>query len=169
MEILKEFHGAETVQLKGDLRIAGPDILKLNFEWHDVDGEIVFPKSPDSGRHFNLWQQTCFEAFVQLQSGEYFEINLSPNGAWNVYRFDSYRSPQPPQEYSGAELLESSFTSGKIEARFLIPGSDLKKIKAGLTAVLLLSNTRTTYWATKHSGPKPDFHLSENFNLERNL
>ena len=167
MEILKDFNSSETLQLKGELQFAGANIFKLNFEWIDQDSEIIFPKSPENGRHFNLWQQTCFEAFIQLPNGEYFEINLSPNGAWNVYRFDSYRTPQPPQEFVGAQLLESNCTSGKIEALFLLPVAGAKKIKAGLAAVLLLTNSRITYWSTKHAQSKPDFHLSENFNLER--
>ena len=167
MQALYDFHHAETVELRGELELTSSEIVKLTFQWSDKENEIIFPKSPESGRHFNLWQQTCFEAFIQTANGVYFEINLSTNGAWNVYRFESYRTPQPPQEYAGAELLHSAFTAQNIEARFLIPNADFKNTKVSLTAVLLLSNGRTSYWATKHGKVKPDFHLSENFNLER--
>ncbi len=169
MEILRDFHGSDTIELSGDLQVFASGVVKLVFEWRDSDLEIIFPKSPEGGRHLNLWQQTCFEAFIKSETSDYFEINLSTKGAWNVYRFDSYRSPQPPQEFPGAELLECSFTPGKLEARFLIPGANLKNVTAGLTAVMLLASGRTTYWSTRHAEGKPDFHLSENFTLERKL
>ena len=40
-----------------------------------------------------LWQHTCFEAFVRASSGsEYYEFNFSPSTQWAVYRFTDYRN-----------------------------------------------------------------------------
>jgi hypothetical protein len=166
VQALRDFFGTETIELRGDLQVQAGGVVIVSFEWVDRDNEIIFPKSPEGGRQLNLWQQTCFEAFIKTGASEYFEINLSTKGAWNVYRFDSYRSPQPPQEHPGAELLSCHLAPGNLEARLLIPGADLTKIQAGLTAVILLTSG-PTYWSLKHAGPKPDFHLAENFTLER--
>ena len=169
METLQEFKGSESITLNADIQLVSKEMFKIMFAWTDADNEIISPKSPEGGRHFNLWQQTCFEAFISAGAGEYYEINLSTKGAWNVYRFDSYRSPQPPQEFPGAELVECNSSPGKLEARFLVPGAGFNKTKACLTAVLTLTGGRTTYWSTRHAPAKPDFHLSENFTLERKL
>src|SRR5439155_8685213 len=39
-----------------------------------------------------LWQHTCFEAFVRCSAGEpYYEFNFAPSTQWAAYRFDGYR------------------------------------------------------------------------------
>src|SRR5512139_3820238 len=47
----------------------------------------------DASRSDNLWQHTCFEAFVRASSGtEYYEFNFAPSTQWAAYRFSGYRS-----------------------------------------------------------------------------
>ena len=60
---------------------------------------IPFGKSND--RRDFLWQSTCLECFIfDRDSENYVEYNFSPNGAWALYAFDSYRknaeNPQSP-------------------------------------------------------------------------
>lgn len=43
-----------------------------------------------------LWQGNCFECFC-AHAHSYTEINASPTGAYAIYRFDDYRTPQPPR------------------------------------------------------------------------
>src|SRR5690606_23859440 len=50
------------------------------------------PTTAPAQRRQRLWEQTCFESFLAPAASEaYWEVNLSPAGHWNVYRFDAYR------------------------------------------------------------------------------
>lgn len=49
-----------------------------------------------------LWQHSCYELFLAFDNAKdspYLEINVSPSGAFNLYHFDGYRTPQqmPPR------------------------------------------------------------------------
>lgn len=49
-----------------------------------------------------LWQADCFECFIAKDSqadSPYLEVNLATNGEFNLYYFDSYRTPNvlPPR------------------------------------------------------------------------
>jgi hypothetical protein len=45
-----------------------------------------------SARRDELWQHTCFEAFLRTPGADgYIEVNLSPSSEWAVYRFTAYR------------------------------------------------------------------------------
>ena len=44
-----------------------------------------------------LWRHTCFEAFIcRRATGEYWEYNFSPSGAWAAYQFSGYRAGMQP-------------------------------------------------------------------------
>ena len=61
------------------------------------------PSRP-AARLDELWQHTCFEAFVGCpDQQDYWEFNLSPSGDWAAYRFLAYRQGQQ-QELSYAAL-----------------------------------------------------------------
>lgn len=167
METLQEFHGhSNNIELQGELFIKKNGILDLNFNWNDRDQSILYP-SQNPGRQDLLWQNTCFEAFIQSEAqSSYLEINLSPTGAWNVYQFNNYRSPQPPQP-AKSELLEFSFDGRKISAKFLLPKTGAEKFKVSLCSILKIKSNETTYWSTSHEKDKPDFH--RHFSLERNI
>ncbi|MFW2177655.1 MULTISPECIES: hypothetical protein [unclassified Moraxella] len=61
-----------------------------------------------------LWEKTCFECFISGDSpiedranSPYLEINLAPQGAFNLYYFDSYRTPsQMPPRRLPVEALD---------------------------------------------------------------
>lgn len=168
MEVLTAFEKTENLKLHGNLQILSPDSFAVSFEWQDPEAEIQFAKSPEAGRHFNLWQQTCFELFIRPdQTGPYFEINVSPKGAWNVYQFQDYRAPQPPKEFPGAELLELEMKQNRLTANFHLKGTNLSNCQVSLCAVLFLSDGRSSYWSTRHAGRKPDFHHPDSFVVER--
>lgn len=46
-----------------------------------------------------LWEHTCLECFIATDTTNYFEVNASPNGAYALYTFTDYRTPNtlPPQ------------------------------------------------------------------------
>jgi len=158
------------IKLSGTLG-SGPPRLRIIYELYGRLGELVIPApSPRPARQHGLWQGTCFEVFLGVKNAPgYWEVNLSPAGDWNVYRFAAYR-----QGMAG----ETAFTSLPCspEAR---PGSfslalelDLagilragQPLEVGLAAVLQLTGGGLTYWALAHPGPRPDFHRRESFTV----
>ena len=43
-------------------------------------------------RKDELWKSTCFELFIaNSPSEEYYEINISPFGEWNIYHLNAYK------------------------------------------------------------------------------
>src|SRR4029077_2479121 len=61
-----------------------------------VDGnisELRLPPAAALARGDELWQHTCFEAFIGTAAGAaYYEFNFAPSTRWAAYRFSSHRS-----------------------------------------------------------------------------
>lgn len=122
-------------------------------------------------RCHNLWQHTCFEFFVNI-SGEagYREVNFTPNGCWNVYRFTAYRGGM--QEEPAIQSLCCSFSedngewiaSCRLETSKIIPKKCTLVI--GISVVLQHRTGGLCYWALLHPGLKADFHDRRCFSIE---
>jgi len=133
--------------------------------------EIQIPEKADiPARKNSLWQNTCMEFFIAVSDlPQYWEFNLSPSGDWNVYSFQNYREGMK-EESAFASL---PFRVHRQPECFQIDiVCDLKKItdkfgltEIGISAVVKHKNSELRYWALKHCGSKPDFHLRENFIL----
>src|ERR1043165_4654007 len=55
--------------------------------------DIRLPPVAAAARTDDLWQHTCFEAFIRASSGTaYYEFNFAPSTQWAAYRFSGYRS-----------------------------------------------------------------------------
>jgi len=137
----------------------------------------LLPESPVAARAHELWRHTCFELFFAAQGGSaesaesvYWEVNLSPSGCWNVYRFDHYRSGMREEVLASrrfwqltreAELLSltCAFDIGE-----LIDNSS--GIVAGLSVVLASTDGGYSFWAINHFGTRPDFHNRQSFLLQ---
>jgi hypothetical protein len=156
------------IHLSADLSIE-KDHLTAVFEWKDLQNQILWPNA-SSGRQDELWQHTCFEIFLRPSGGEkYFEMNVTPDGAWNSFEFTHYRKPQPPTPTEHFSLANVISEKESLTSIWNIRELPLKKLAASLTAVLELKNQQKTYWALKHQGQKPDFHHPDTFILERFL
>ncbi|MFA5137740.1 MAG: DOMON-like domain-containing protein [Elusimicrobiota bacterium] len=125
----------------------------------DIERVLLPALKRSRPRKDGLWKSTCFEAFLSPETGPgYWELNFSPSGAWNAYRFDGYRQGMregpvalPPRIRTTRAKTEFTFT-----ARIALPA--LRAVKAGLTSVLAIRDGTTTYWSLAHPAPKPDFH-----------
>ncbi len=112
-----------------------------------------------------LWKSTCFEAFFGIAGhSSYWELNLSPSRkAWNLYFFDEYRKPAPPRVAKDFQLVDVLVRPESLSCVLRSEGN------LGLMAASLAAVIRTAggvfYFALKHCGPKPDFHLRESFVL----
>src|SRR5206468_2777303 len=67
--------------------------LALSYVLHGNLSELRLPPIAAPARGDELWQHTCFEAFLGTAAGAaYCELNFAPSTQWAAYRFDSYRS-----------------------------------------------------------------------------
>lgn len=154
--------GAPPVALAGSL-VRYFSLLRLEFRLTGDLCRIVIPsRAAQSLRRNKLWEATCFELFFAApDASAYYEINFSPAGHWNLYRFDSYR--QGMQEVA-IECLKYRILSDPealiIRIEIDLASLDLQKaaLKASPCAVLLSATGTPSYWAIAHSGPQPDFH-----------
>lgn len=156
----------DEISLAGDIQIHEGKI-NLKFEWLDPKHRIHFPDHLKLERLNELWQSTCFEVFLQAEHAhDYYEVNLSPGGAWNAYHFHHYRTPHPPEPTKDIQLLSFHRHKGLVEASFQLRVAS-HIWRCGLTAVVELLDGHKVYFATDHTGERPDFHLNESFKLRR--
>jgi hypothetical protein len=162
---LKAFQQPAPVRVWADLK-TGLE-WKLTFMLEDAMGSaldsLVPGKWPSWQRGDELWKTTCLEAFWGVpDQTAYWELNLSPSQQlWNLYHFEDYRKPQPPQRSEDFELKDISATLEKLTC-VLIPKVTLPKVEASLSAIVRGSQN-THYFALKHAGTKADFHLRASF------
>lgn len=130
----------------------------------------IATRTAPPARRDRLWTTTCFEVFLAPAGGpEYWEVNLSPRGDWNVYRFDGERTGMRAEPRVAAPLVH---TATAANGRFtLTAGLDLAPVPAladapldvAVTAVLEAASGVRSYWALRHARPQPDFHARETF------
>lgn len=140
----------------------------------DVDALQLDAPATEPCRRDELSKNTCFEVFFGVRdSSQYYEFNGSPSGDWALYKFEDYRqgmtSPalsQPPS------LCVRELQPGQLRVVWHIPflaleGLDINSpMDVSITAVIKCKNAEAiSYWALRHVGPKPDFHLRESFVL----
>jgi hypothetical protein len=162
-------------------RQGGDLVLQYNLSWPPAACLVRIPPARATDqvpqRCDGLWQHTCVEAFVAAGDAHgYWELNLSPSGDWNVYRFAAYRSGPVPDDACG------SLSCTRMGPRAAAPGGDCRHdqprallqlelrstlppslqnataLQLGLSAVLEHDDGRLSYWALHHPGPEPDFH-----------
>ncbi|HOT30085.1 MAG TPA: DOMON-like domain-containing protein [Candidatus Ozemobacteraceae bacterium] len=147
------------------------EALAVRFEVTGNVGDIdIAPPVGAPERRDKLWEATCFEMFLGIpDSDAYLEFNLSPSHHWNAYRFDGYRKGMRNEPL----LRELPFATERTSERFSLSLEleisslvrDRHPVSIGLTAVILMRNGTTTYWALSHTGPEPDFHRRDSFSL----
>lgn len=145
-------------------------VLQIDFQIQDKERMILFSEVESLGRQDELWKATCFEAFWSEGGQEkYWELNVSTNGNWNVYRFEKYRAPAPPQPEEKIQSIDfkksevGNVWSIGIKIPLAQHGLPYKKLDIGLTSVIEFKNNEKSYYAIKHVGSKPDFHQRESF------
>ena len=151
---------------------AGPLVLSFGLVPQrpvQIDGlERWTMGSPRGARRDQLWQHTCFEAFLGLPGSDaYWELNVSPDGDWNLYRFNGYRSGGEPEPAVCAPTLVLKQQTQALRCRIELdcsgfwPASVVPEI--GLTMVLEEADGNLSYWALSHPGDQADFHDRRSF------
>ena len=124
--------------------------------------------SPRGQRRDDLWEHTCFEAFLGLPDDpRYWELNVSPSGDWNLYRFSDYRQREADQSLGSApEVTLQPLGRGlrctvEFDPCGFWPCSLVPAI--GLTMVVEHTPGDLSFWALSHPGEQADFHDRRSF------
>ena len=143
--------------------------LEMTFR---LDGDIPrIVVSPPGVPRFakQLWQHTCFEAFIALEGQvAYHEFNFAPSGEWAVYAFRGYRDGDPVADEMMRPNIAIRSTANRLELDALVRLDNLSAIhpraalRIGLSAVIETSDG-ISYWALHHPKDKPDFHNADGF------
>lgn len=133
-----------------------------------VDTLEVPPVSELPSRRDHLWENTCFEVFIGIpDSPRYWEVNASPNGDWNVYRFDDYRQAMVAEPAcKRVASTWQSLTKGYYLTLELPTNEWLaldQPLELGVSTVLKTDSV--SHWALEHPGKKPDFHRRDSFSI----
>ncbi|HET7815975.1 MAG TPA: DOMON-like domain-containing protein [Sphingomicrobium sp.] len=126
---------------------------------------FVIPEGAGGERLDELWQTTCFEAFLRPDGEEaYQEWNFAPSGDWAAYDFASYRVGMAEAEVGSPPYIrmEDNLTWWAVGATIAIDAAT--RWQLGLSAVLEEKDGSKSYWALAHPpGDKPDFHAPDCF------
>ena len=148
------------------------DVLRLSYAGSG-DPRRLLPSflQPQERRADELWLATCCEAFVRPAGGQaYWEFNIAPDGGWQVYALDGYRSGRRPELRLPAPRWQSHTTPDHwtLRADWLVGGiiPDDVPWQVGLSAVTKDTDGAIGYWALRHAPDRPDFHHDEAFALE---
>ena len=156
-----------TKSLEAEIKLEGNKILVSFQLMGNGFADKFFPES-SLKRKDELWKSTCFEAFwSEPGSTKYCELNFNQNGEWNIYEFASYRLPQPPVA-SNQYKVTGIFSKDKKLNCAIEADKNLGVLEASLTCILKVGE-KTLYFATRHCGEKPDFHLRDSFILKVGL
>lgn len=160
---------------KIDLQITG-EITRLNHTLtlhYALKGDLEKIEIPAIGdipnRKDELWQTTCFEFFLgKHYSTHYWEFNLSPNGDWNIYRFENYRQTMEVENRVHSLPFNILRDSNALFLGLELNLHDLsttinQNFDVSITTVIKHKDGDTSYWAVKHCGEEADFHLRDSF------
>jgi hypothetical protein len=135
--------------------------------WFGVGAPVerfVIPEAAEPSRADELWETTCFEAFLSEEGrNTYREWNFAPSGAWAAYDFSTYRADRTDAEVAAPYVrMEDNFTWWSLGATIAVEAGE--KWRLGLSAVLEEKDGTKSYWALAHpAGDKPDFHHADCF------
>ena len=148
---------------------ANNDSVALTFELQGDLAALRIPEERPGRRMDELWQHTCFEAFVMAGNGPgYFEYNFSPSSEWAAYAFDDYRQAAAASTESAPVIrVHRSTNLLALEAEIPLALPPLtSSMRLGLSAVVEARDGELSYWALRHPPGKPDFHHADAFALQ---
>ena len=151
-----------TVEQGGNLAIA-----------YHMQGDLTglfFPPQATPQRRDLLWETTCLEAFMALPGSDlYWELNLSPSGAWQLYRFQSYRTGMAVETGISDLTTQIDHRPNSFNLSVALDLNPLgladQPLALGITAVIATTAGELSYWALHHPGPVADFHDRRGFKI----
>lgn len=168
MRVLEPFSDGDTNIECKCRNVLKEDILECTFLTSDPCSSIVWPKKEmNIGFTDDLWKKTCFELFIGAKNQDfYWEWNFSPSGNWALYKFSSYRSNMASQVSAEPPVISVKNGSKDSEVRVEVKMDgfpDKEDMIIGNSAIIEHRDGGISYWALKHMGERPDFHIRESF------
>jgi hypothetical protein len=144
-----------------------PGVLALRYTVSGRIAGVRIAPPTESLRADQLWQTTCFEAFVRTAPNVgYYEFNLAPSSQWAAYHFAGYREGMALAELAPPAIITgANATHVDVDALIYLPAND-EPWWLGLAVVIEEASGAKSYWALKHPAGKPDFHHDDGFALE---
>ncbi|PWG03700.1 DOMON-like domain-containing protein [Sphingosinicella humi] len=151
-------------RIEVEVESTNPGKLALHYRVTGEIGEILLPPPAASTRADDLWQHSCFEAFLRDTSGTgYHEFNFAPSTQWAAYRFKDYREGRSLAAVT-APIIGARADVGCYELQATLAWAGPARM--GLSAVIEERSGRKSYWALAHPPGDPDFHHSDCFALQ---
>ena len=149
------------------------DRLVLSYVVTGTISDIRLPPVMPAARADELWQHTCFEAFVRASSGRrVLRIQLrafDAMGGLSVRRLPKRhaRGDRDRRARDRSAIEPDSYTlQASLELDRLPDLPRDASWRLGLSAVIEDQSGRKSYWALAHPPGKPDFHHADCFALE---
>jgi hypothetical protein len=158
------------VHVEVDVSLLRSGSLVLQYFVTGKMSDLRMPPVTTPARIDELWQHTCFEAFVRaLPAATYYELNFAPSTQWAAYRFTGYRSGMSVANEIGAPRFKVQSDAERYKMQASLNLDHLSNLpsnavwRLGLSAVIEEASGRKSYWALAHPPGKPDFHHSDCF------
>ncbi|EKV00959.1 hypothetical protein Lepto7375DRAFT_3097 [Leptolyngbya sp. PCC 7375] len=166
---LKPFEPVSNLVISGRV-VRAQSSLTVEYTLTGAVEDLKLPPtdSETPSRRDHLWENTCFEVFIGIpDSSRYWEVNASPNGDWNVYRFDDYRQAMVAEPAcSKIASTWQPLTKGYY-LTLELPTDDWlaidQPLELGISTVIKTDSV--SHWALDHTGQEPDFHRRDSFSL----
>ena len=135
--------------------------------WFGIEAPMdrfTIPHSDEPQRRGNLWESTCFEAFLREGEGTaYREWNFAPSGDWAAYDFTAPREGMADADVAAEPYIriEDNLTWWTLGATIAVEAG--KSWEVGLSAIIEETDGTKSYWALAHPDGEPDFHNPDCF------
>lgn len=161
--------GAAT-HIEVDVALPHPGSLVLCYFVTGQICDLRIPPAATAARTGELWQHTCFEAFIGTpEKAAYYEFNFAPSTQWAAYRFSSYRSGMCIATEIGTPEIEVQWSPQRFTLRASLAFDWSSRLprdagwRLGLSALIEETSGRKSHWALAHPPGKADFHHSDCF------
>ena len=150
-----------------------PGTLALRFLVTGTTSALRLPPTKAPSRRDELWQHTCFEAFIRVPSADaYYEFNFAPSTEWAAYQFSGYRCGMRALSEISAPHTEVQQDAERLELQASLDLDGLPDLsegaiwQLGVSAVIEETSGNKSYWALTHPSSKADFHHPDCFTYE---
>jgi hypothetical protein len=172
LQIFPGSHSAAVTSIAVDIA-REPHRLLLHYFVTGQIANVRIPPVAASARTDELWQHTCFEAFLRPEPTEaYWEFNFAPSTQWAAYGFSAYRKGMRTAGEVAPTIIDVKNGSELFELQVALDLTGLPETprdapwRLNVSAVIEEKDGHKSYWALAHPAGRPNFHDPDCFALE---